>query len=45
MPNDRAPDGTYMTYFSFGALSLVPQIAAYHKKLVSAAKQTKQIDK
>ena len=33
MPNERASDGTYYAYFPFGALSLVPQIAAYHNKL------------
>ena len=30
--NESSPDGTYLTYFPFGEVSLVPQIAAYHKK-------------
>ena len=36
MTNERASDGTYLAYFPFGALSLVPQIAAFHKKLQNA---------
>ena len=31
MTNERASDGIYLAYFPFGALSLVSQIAAYHK--------------
>jgi len=32
VPNENSSDGTYLAYFPFGELSLVPQIAAFHGK-------------
>ena len=32
--NENSPNGQYTQYGSFGELSLVPQIAAFHGKLV-----------
>lgn len=35
--NENSPDGTYYAYFPFGELSLTPQIAAFHNKLLEPA--------
>ncbi len=34
LDKEIAPDGTYLTYFPFGAMIERPQMTPYHKKLL-----------
>ena len=44
LDKEIAPDGTYLTYFPFGAMIERPQMTPYHKKLLCLVVRTKHIN-